>query len=152
MMADDSSMWTLDPFWPMGACEVTTLAGTCCKATAVLRLDDATASVRLLALSDFPGRQHLKAATASPGSEIEADLFELPQSLQQVLNSPAGRHETTDIQALVAQNPRKMGYLGVVTVVKHIRGEKVEPLIDTGCVLVTKENQHSAEVKAIIGN
>lgn len=56
-----------------------------------------------------------------------------------------------DIQALVAQNPRKMGYLGVVTVVKHIRGEKVEPLIDTGCVLVTKENQHSAEVKAIIG-
>lgn len=56
-----------------------------------------------------------------------------------------------DIQALVAQNPRKMGYLGVVTVVKHIRGEKVEPLIDTGCVLVTKENQATPEVKAIIG-
>jgi ribose transport system substrate-binding protein len=57
-----------------------------------------------------------------------------------------------DIQALVAQNPRKMGYLGVVSVVKHIRGEKVEPLIDTGCLLVTKENQNSADVKAIIGN
>lgn len=57
-----------------------------------------------------------------------------------------------DIQALVAQNPRKMGYLGVVTVVKHIRGEKVEPLIDTGCVLVTKANQATPEVQAVIGN
>lgn len=57
-----------------------------------------------------------------------------------------------DIHALVAQNPRKMGYLGVVTLVKHIRGEKMATLIDTGCVLVTKENQASAEVKAVIGN
>ncbi len=57
-----------------------------------------------------------------------------------------------DIQALVAQNPSRMGYLGVATAVKHLRGEKVEPLIDTGCVLVTKDNQASAEVRAVIGN
>lgn len=57
-----------------------------------------------------------------------------------------------DIQALVAQNPRKMGYLGVVTVVKHLRGEKVEPTIDTGCVLVTKANQNTPDVQAVIGN
>ena len=56
-----------------------------------------------------------------------------------------------DIQALVAQNPRKMGYLGVVTLVKHIRGEKVEAVIDTGCVLVTKANQNTPEVQTIIG-
>jgi ribose transport system substrate-binding protein len=56
------------------------------------------------------------------------------------------------IDALVAQNPGRMGYLGVTTAVKHLRGEKVDPLIDTGCVLVTKENQASAEVKAVIGN
>jgi ribose transport system substrate-binding protein len=57
-----------------------------------------------------------------------------------------------DIQALVAQNPGRMGYLGVATAVKHLRGEKVEPLIDTGCVLVTKANQATAEVQAVIGN
>ena len=56
-----------------------------------------------------------------------------------------------DIQALVAQNPRKMGYLGVMTVVKHIRGEKVEAAIDTGCVLVTKANENTPEVQTIIG-
>lgn len=57
-----------------------------------------------------------------------------------------------DIQGLVAQNPVKMGYLGVATAVKHLRGEKVEPFTDTGCVLVTKENQASAEVRAVLGN
>ncbi len=45
-----------------------------------------------------------------------------------------------DVQALVAQNPKRMGYLGVVTAVKALRGEKVDTRIDTGCELVTKEN------------
>lgn len=57
-----------------------------------------------------------------------------------------------DIQALVAQNPVKMGYLGVATAVKHLRGEKVEAFTDTGCVLVTKANQGTPEVKAVLGN
>lgn len=56
-----------------------------------------------------------------------------------------------DIQALVAQNPTKMGYLGVVTAVKALRGEKVEPTIDTGCVLVTRDNQSDPAVKAVLG-
>jgi len=56
-----------------------------------------------------------------------------------------------EIQALVAQNPSRMGYLGVVTAVKHLRGEKVEPAIDTGCVLVTKNNRHTPEVEAVVG-
>jgi ribose transport system substrate-binding protein len=56
-----------------------------------------------------------------------------------------------DIQALVAQNPRKMGYLGVMTAVRRLRGESVPPHIDTGCVLVTRENLASAEVQAVIG-
>jgi ribose transport system substrate-binding protein len=56
-----------------------------------------------------------------------------------------------DVQALVAQNPRKMGYLGVMTAVRRLRGEAVPPLIDTGCVLVTRENLASAEVQAVIG-
>lgn len=56
-----------------------------------------------------------------------------------------------DIQALVAQNPTKMGYLGVVTAVKALRGEKVEQTIDTGCVLVTRTNQNEPAVKAVLG-
>ncbi|HEY8995873.1 MAG TPA: substrate-binding domain-containing protein [Lacunisphaera sp.] len=56
-----------------------------------------------------------------------------------------------DIQGLVAQNPSRMGYLGVATAVKHLRGEKVEPSIDTGCVLVTKANRNTPEVEAVVG-
>src|SRR5438067_1057564 len=37
-----------------------------------------------------------------------------------------------DVQALVVQNPVLMGYLGVMTLVKHLRGERVEKRIDTG--------------------
>lgn len=60
--------------------------------------------------------------------------------------------ERGDILGLVAQNPWRMGYLGVVSAVKQLRGEKVEPRIDTGCVLVTKENRATPEVQAVIGN
>lgn len=56
-----------------------------------------------------------------------------------------------EIRALVAQNPVRMGYLGVTTAVKHLRGESIEPVIDTGCVLVTKENRHTPEVEAVVG-
>jgi len=56
-----------------------------------------------------------------------------------------------DVQGLVAQNPSRMGYLGVVTAVRAVRGEKVEPAIDTGCVLVTKANRHTPEVEAVVG-
>ena len=57
-----------------------------------------------------------------------------------------------DLKAVVAQNPTKMGYLGVITAVKAIRGEKVEPSIDTGCVLVTRANLNDAAVREVLGN
>lgn len=60
--------------------------------------------------------------------------------------------EKGEVQGLVAQNPVRMGYLGVATAVKKIRGEKIEANIDTGCVLVTKENRGTAEVKAVLEN
>lgn len=55
-----------------------------------------------------------------------------------------------EIEALVVQNPRRMGYLAVESIIKRLRGEKVEPSIDTGAVLVTKENIDSEEVKKIL--
>jgi ABC-type sugar transport system substrate-binding protein len=40
----------------------------------------------------------------------------------------------------VAQFPTRMGELGVDALVKSIRGEKVESLIDSGAALVTPDN------------
>lgn len=48
--------------------------------------------------------------------------------------------EAGEMQGLVVQNPFAMGYLGVKTAVQAIEGKKVEPRIDTGVKVVTKEN------------
>jgi ribose transport system substrate-binding protein len=55
------------------------------------------------------------------------------------------------INGLIVQNPRKMGYLGVKTVVAHIKGETVEKRIDTGATLVTMENFDSDEIQQLLG-
>jgi ribose transport system substrate-binding protein len=55
-----------------------------------------------------------------------------------------------EIQGLVVQNPEKMGYLGVKTIVAHLRGEPVEKVIDTGVVLATKDNMDNPEIKALL--
>ena len=43
-----------------------------------------------------------------------------------------------------------MGYLGVITAVKHLRGEKVERRIDTGVTLVTPENMDKPDIKELL--
>jgi ribose transport system substrate-binding protein len=55
-----------------------------------------------------------------------------------------------DVQGLVVQNPMRMGYLGVVTMVKHLQGEPVEKRVDTGVVLVTPENMEKPEIKELL--
>lgn len=55
-----------------------------------------------------------------------------------------------DVQGLVVQNPLNMGYLGVKTIVAVLRGEKVEPRIDTGVGFVTLENFNSPEMAEIV--
>lgn len=54
------------------------------------------------------------------------------------------------IKALVVQNPFKMGYEGVVNVVKAIKGEQVEKRIDTGVTVVTMENFNDPEVQKLL--
>ena len=54
------------------------------------------------------------------------------------------------IQGLVAQNPMRMGYLGVKTMVDHLRGRAVPKLVDTGVLLVTPQNVDSAQVKDVV--
>jgi ribose transport system substrate-binding protein len=55
-----------------------------------------------------------------------------------------------DVQGLVVQNPVFMGYKGVMTMVEHLQGKKVEKRIDTGVVLVTSENMEQPAVKELL--
>lgn len=55
-----------------------------------------------------------------------------------------------DIQGLIVQNPLNMGYEGVITLVKHLKGEAVPKRIDTGVTLVTSENMNETAVKELL--
>jgi ribose transport system substrate-binding protein len=55
-----------------------------------------------------------------------------------------------EIDALVAQDPYKMGYEGVKAAVDHIHGKEVKPLIDTGVHLITPDNLSSQEIKDLL--
>jgi ribose transport system substrate-binding protein len=50
-----------------------------------------------------------------------------------------------EIDALILQNPMRMGYLGVKAAVDHIHGKPVDLRIDTGVGLIDKSNMDSAE-------
>jgi ribose transport system substrate-binding protein len=54
------------------------------------------------------------------------------------------------IEALIVQDPVRMGYLSVVTMVKHLRGEKVESRIDTGVHLVTRDALERPDIKQLV--
>lgn len=56
-----------------------------------------------------------------------------------------------DLQGLVLQDPVKMGYLGVKSVVQVLRGESVPVFVDTGVVLATAENLGDPAVAGLIG-
>jgi ribose transport system substrate-binding protein len=54
------------------------------------------------------------------------------------------------IDGLVLQNPFQMGYIGVKTIVSHIKGGKVERRIDTGVRVATREVMDQPEVKELL--
>jgi ribose transport system substrate-binding protein len=58
--------------------------------------------------------------------------------------------EAGEIDALTVQNPLRMGYLGVKTMVDHLNGVKVDGRIDTGVALVTRENMDRPEYRDVI--
>lgn len=55
-----------------------------------------------------------------------------------------------EIHGLVLQNPFRMGYLGVATLVRSLDGETVEPRIDTGVAVVTRENMDEPEMRELL--
>jgi len=54
------------------------------------------------------------------------------------------------IHGLVLQDPINMGYLGVKTIVAHLRGEDVQKRIDTGSEVATPENMNDPKMKNLL--
>jgi ribose transport system substrate-binding protein len=54
------------------------------------------------------------------------------------------------IDALIVQNPFKMGYEGVKAVAMSIKGQPVEKKIDTGVEVVTKASLDKPEIKTLL--
>ena len=55
-----------------------------------------------------------------------------------------------EIQALVAQNPTKMGYEAVKAMVATLHGETVPENVDSGVALITPDNVDTAEIQALL--
>jgi ribose transport system substrate-binding protein len=69
--------------------------------------------------------------------------FDVSQRFIDALNSG-------HLHGIVVQNPFNMGYLGVKTMVDNLLGRTVEKKIDTGVMLVTKDNMQSPEVQTLL--
>lgn len=69
--------------------------------------------------------------------------FDASQTFIDALNA-------NQLHGIVVQNPFNMGYLGVRTMVDSLLGKPVSRKIDTGVMLVTKDNMQSPEVHALL--
>jgi ribose transport system substrate-binding protein len=58
-------------------------------------------------------------------------------------------HDRT-LDGLVVQDPVKMGYLAVKTMLAHIKGQQVERRIDTGVHVATPDNMDQPDMKALL--
>jgi ribose transport system substrate-binding protein len=54
------------------------------------------------------------------------------------------------LDAIVVQDPVRMGYTAVETMVKHLKGQPVEKWIDTGVQVATKDNMDTPQMKALV--
>jgi len=82
-------------------------------------------------------------------SGVEVDVkcigFDFPPKLVAALQ--AGK-----VDAIIAQDPYRMGFLVVETLIKHLKGEQVPDFIDTGVKLVTNSRlQEDAALRKLVG-
>jgi len=101
--------------------------------TGIFAANESAASGMLLALRD----------AGLAGGKVKFVAFDSGETLNAGLM--AG-----DVQGMVVQNPMRMGYLGVKTIVAVLRGEKVAPVIDTGVGFVTRENFNDPAMADIV--
>jgi ribose transport system substrate-binding protein len=55
-----------------------------------------------------------------------------------------------EVSALVAQDPARMGYQGVKTLVDHLRGKKIATDVDIDVKIVTRENLQDPEIQKLL--
>ena len=60
--------------------------------------------------------------------------------------------KTGEIQALVIQNPKKMGHEAVNALVAKMKGETVPTVIDSGAAVITQENLNTPENQALLAS
>jgi ribose transport system substrate-binding protein len=54
-----------------------------------------------------------------------------------------------EISALIAQDPARMGFLSVKTLVDYIRGKKVPPTVDVPVQIITRDNVNNPEIQKL---
>ncbi|MDA3940665.1 MAG: substrate-binding domain-containing protein [Spirochaetia bacterium] len=54
------------------------------------------------------------------------------------------------IKATVVQRPYNMGYITIKTAVDYLKGNKIETFIDTGSILITRENMFQREYQELL--
>jgi len=67
-----------------------------------------------------------------------------------VAQAEVGALESGAIEALVVQNPFKMGYEGVRAAMRALRGERAPERIDTGVTVVTRENMNEPDIQRLL--
>lgn len=55
-----------------------------------------------------------------------------------------------ELNALVVQNPTRMGYMGAKTLIEHIRGQEAPERIDTGVEVITPDRLDDPQVKKLL--
>ena len=80
----------------------------------------------------------LQALQEAKRTEIKMVAFDPDKTLLDGLR-------TGQVDAIVLQNPYKMGYEGVKAVALHLKGQTVPRIIDTGVEMVTDKNAHRAK-------
>jgi ribose transport system substrate-binding protein len=84
---------------------------------------------------------------SNSGVEVDVKFVGFDFNPELVDSLQAGR-----IDALVVQDPRKMGYLAVKTLVDHLRGQQVDKFIDTGVEVATNERlEKDQALRKLIG-
>lgn len=84
---------------------------------------------------------------SNSGVEVDVKFVGFDFNPELVDSLQAGR-----IDALVVQDPRKMGYLAVKTLVDHLRGQQVDEFIDTGVEVATNERlEKDQALRKLIG-
>lgn len=75
--------------------------------------------------------------------KIRLVAFDSSESLRQAM--AAG-----DVSAIVLQDPVRIGYLAVETLTAAIRGEPIDPYVDTGVFVATAENQEDEQIARLL--